>query len=88
MHPILDALSHTQDEWLRNLLFTFNEGNIQKFDVLSPLFPKEVSRTRCPCRNLLSHHRNWQSQLTVVSLADFASELSLFTSKNLPHGFD
>ncbi|KAG8797762.1 26S proteasome regulatory subunit [Serendipita sp. 411] len=41
MHPILDSLKHTPEEWLRNLLFTFNEGNIQKFDSLTPLFPKE-----------------------------------------------
>ncbi|CAG7851380.1 Probable 26S proteasome regulatory subunit rpn9 [Serendipita indica DSM 11827] len=41
MHPILDSLKHTPEEWLGNLLFTFNEGNIQKFDSLTPLFPKE-----------------------------------------------
>jgi 26S proteasome regulatory subunit N9 len=43
MHPILDALKMTQDEWLQNLLFAFNEGSITKFDSLAPLFPKEVS---------------------------------------------
>jgi len=28
MHPILDSLNGTQHEWLKKLLFTFNEGNI------------------------------------------------------------
>ena len=43
MHPILDSLNGTQHEWLKKLLFTFNEGNIGKFEALAPLFPKEVS---------------------------------------------
>jgi 26S proteasome regulatory subunit N9 len=41
MHPILDALNGSQHEWLKKLLFTFNEGNIGKFEALAPLFPKE-----------------------------------------------
>lgn len=42
MHPILDALDSTPHEWIKKLLFTFNEGNIGKFEALAPLFPKEV----------------------------------------------
>jgi hypothetical protein len=42
MHPILDALDNTPHEWIRKLLFTFNEGNIGMFEALSPVFPKEV----------------------------------------------
>ncbi|TFK26919.1 proteasome 26S subunit [Coprinopsis marcescibilis] len=41
VHPILDALDGTQHEWIKKLLFTFNEGNIGKFEALAPLFPKE-----------------------------------------------
>lgn len=41
MHPILDSLTATQHEWLKRLLFTFNEGSIGKFEALAPLFPKE-----------------------------------------------
>ena len=41
MHPILDSLNSTPYEWLKKLLFTFNEGNIGKFEALAPLFPKE-----------------------------------------------
>ncbi|RDB18179.1 putative 26S proteasome regulatory subunit rpn9 [Hypsizygus marmoreus] len=41
MHPILDALDNTPHEWIKKLLFTFNEGNIGKFEALAPLFPQE-----------------------------------------------
>jgi 26S proteasome regulatory subunit N9 len=42
MHPILDALDNTPHDWIKKLLFTFNEGNIGKFEALAPLFPQEV----------------------------------------------
>ncbi|KAJ7699692.1 hypothetical protein B0H14DRAFT_3119983 [Mycena olivaceomarginata] len=41
MHPILDSLDGSPHEWIKKLLFTFNEGNIGKFEALAPLFPKE-----------------------------------------------
>ncbi|KZV72320.1 hypothetical protein PENSPDRAFT_663848 [Peniophora sp. CONT] len=41
LHPILDALDNTQHDWIKKLLFTFNEGNIGKFEALAPVFPKE-----------------------------------------------
>ncbi|XP_006455647.1 hypothetical protein AGABI2DRAFT_210106 [Agaricus bisporus var. bisporus H97] len=41
MHPILDAFTGTALEWMKKLLFTFNEGNIGKFEALAPLFPQE-----------------------------------------------
>ncbi|KAI0078421.1 hypothetical protein K474DRAFT_1594086 [Panus rudis PR-1116 ss-1] len=41
MHPILSTLDGTPHEWLKRLLFTFNEGNIGKFEALAPLFPRE-----------------------------------------------
>jgi len=41
MHPILDAFNGTPHEWIKKLLFTFNEGNIGKFEALAPLFPQE-----------------------------------------------
>lgn len=46
MHPILDAFNGTPHEWIKKLLFTFNEGNIGKFEALAPLFPQEVSSIR------------------------------------------
>lgn len=42
MHPILDDLDQSEHDWIKKLLFTFNEGNIGKFEALAPLFPKEV----------------------------------------------
>ena len=48
MHPILDALDNTEHEWIKKLLFTFNEGNIGKFEALAPLFPKEVCQHHHP----------------------------------------
>jgi 26S proteasome regulatory subunit N9 len=41
MHPILGALDSTPHEWIKKLLFTFNEGSIGKFEALAPLFPHE-----------------------------------------------
>ncbi|THH15863.1 hypothetical protein EW146_g4681 [Bondarzewia mesenterica] len=41
MHPILDSLDRSPHDWIKKLLFTFNEGNIGKFEALAPLFPKE-----------------------------------------------
>ena len=42
MHPILDALDGTPHEWIKKLLFTFNEGNIGKFEALAPLFRSDA----------------------------------------------
>jgi 26S proteasome regulatory subunit N9 len=41
MHPILDSLDETPFEWIKRLLFAFNEGNIGKFEALSPHFSKQ-----------------------------------------------
>lgn len=35
LHPILDALNDKKDQWLRELLFIFNAGDLTKYDVLS-----------------------------------------------------
>jgi len=41
IHPILDSLNDSPHTWLKDLLFTFNEGNIGKFESLGPQFPRE-----------------------------------------------
>ncbi|KAI5119270.1 hypothetical protein M0805_007272 [Coniferiporia weirii] len=41
MHPILLSLDSTPHEWIKKLLFTFNAGDIGKFEALAPLFSKE-----------------------------------------------
>lgn len=35
LHPILDALAKSEHSWLRDLLFAFNRGDLDAFDVLS-----------------------------------------------------
>ncbi|CAF0892532.1 unnamed protein product [Brachionus calyciflorus] len=34
MHPILTALNGTQDQWLVDLLYAFNRGDLEKFEAL------------------------------------------------------
>ncbi|KAG8908979.1 26S proteasome regulatory subunit [Tulasnella sp. 403] len=41
MHPILDSLDNTRHSWIKDVLFTFNEGNIGRFESLGPLLPQE-----------------------------------------------
>ncbi|KTW29183.1 hypothetical protein T552_01140 [Pneumocystis carinii B80] len=41
LHPILDTLSGTEHEWLRQLLFALNSGNILKFESLMEHFLKQ-----------------------------------------------
>ncbi|KAI8097699.1 uncharacterized protein BX664DRAFT_293380 [Halteromyces radiatus] len=41
MHPVLDSLANTENDWLRTLLFTFNNGDIGKFEALAPHFNKQ-----------------------------------------------
>jgi len=48
MHPILESLTGTEREWLKNLLFAFNSGDIGKFEALAPHFAQEVKI----CENL------------------------------------
>jgi hypothetical protein len=81
MHPILDALDNTPHDWIKKLLFTFNEGNIGKFEAFAPLFPKEV-RFLTP---FIIYHELTKK---VVDVADPARELRLSPTKNLFDGLD
>lgn len=77
MHPILDALDATPHEWLKKLLFTFNEGSIGKFEALAPVFPQEVS----------THFEEIvHCSADTTYAADLAAELLVLASKDLPHG--
>ncbi|CAE6440579.1 unnamed protein product [Rhizoctonia solani] len=40
-HPIIESLANTPQQWLKDLLCVFNEGNIGKFESIMPLFPQE-----------------------------------------------
>lgn len=79
MHPILDALDGTPHEWIKKLLFTFNEGNIGKFEALAPLFPQEVRLIRRHSSEPVILH-------TCFSVAHFARKLRLSQTENLSHG--
>ncbi|KAF8459510.1 hypothetical protein BGX38DRAFT_1264427 [Terfezia claveryi] len=41
LHPILDSLKGTDHDWLRELLFAFNAGDLNKFNALVVHFPKQ-----------------------------------------------
>ncbi|KAF3934296.1 hypothetical protein ABW19_dt0205138 [Dactylella cylindrospora] len=41
LHPILDSLKGTQNDWVYALLFAFNEGNIGKYESLTVHLSKE-----------------------------------------------
>lgn len=36
MHPILTALNNTPDQWLVDLMYSFNRGDLEKFEALKP----------------------------------------------------
>lgn len=42
MHTILDSLVGTEFEWIKDLLFAFNSGDITKFEALVPNLSKQV----------------------------------------------
>jgi hypothetical protein len=42
MHPILESLNGTQDQWLVDLLFAFNRGDLDKFDNIKTLWAQQV----------------------------------------------
>ena len=78
MHPILDALNGSQHEWLKKLLFTFNEGNIGKFEALAPLLPKEVP-------SFLSNTSMMKLSLKLIA-GHPTRKLPLPPSEDLSHG--
>lgn len=41
MHPILNSLNGTEYEWIKDLLFAFNAGDITKFESLVPALENE-----------------------------------------------
>lgn len=41
-HPVLDALRGSDKQWLVDLLFAFNAGDIPRFEQLKPQWQKQV----------------------------------------------
>lgn len=48
LHPVLDSLKGTPNEYIRSLLFAFNKGDIDKFQSLIPELEKEVRTAPTP----------------------------------------
>lgn len=42
MHPILTALNNTSDQWLVDLLYAFNRGDLDKFEALKPNWQQQA----------------------------------------------
>jgi 26S proteasome regulatory subunit N9 len=42
MHPILNSLQGTRDQWLVDLIFSFNRGDLDKFESLKPLWTQQA----------------------------------------------
>ena len=42
MHPILNSLTGTRDQWLVDLLFSFNRGDLDKFEALKTLWTQQA----------------------------------------------
>ena len=53
-HPILDVLRNSQKQWLVDLLYAFNAGNIPRFDELKTHWQNQVTAQR----NRLPYHRH------------------------------
>jgi hypothetical protein len=51
-HPIIKALNGTQYEWLSNLLFAFNAGDLAKFNAILKQEGKQVPASCHPARLL------------------------------------
>lgn len=42
MHPILGSLNETPDQWLVDLLFAFNRGDLDSFESLKPKWQQQA----------------------------------------------
>ena len=86
-HPVLDSLKSTERQWLVDLLFAFNSGNIGKFGELRSHWEKQVSYAAM-WRGCHSLHRQRKTSVLVCFMfiaarfsitwsADEAEDLSL-----------
>lgn len=58
LHPILDSLTSTEHAWLRDLLFAFNRGDLQAFNIL---------QSHLQSNALLAEHRTFLYQKISLS---------------------
>ncbi|ORY98016.1 hypothetical protein BCR43DRAFT_490727 [Syncephalastrum racemosum] len=89
MHPILDALTNTEHDWLRSLLFAFNSGDIGKFEALAPHFAKqpllqensEALRRKICLMSLIEAVFRRSSDNRVIPFSEIAAETRLPTDE-------
>uniref|UniRef100_K1PKF6 26S proteasome non-ATPase regulatory subunit 13 n=1 Tax=Magallana gigas TaxID=29159 RepID=K1PKF6_MAGGI len=55
-HPILESLKSTDKAWLTELLYTFNSGNIPKFDELKKIWATQMTFQRPATNRQLTFH--------------------------------
>jgi hypothetical protein len=75
--PILNALNGTAEEWLKNFLFAFNSGNIDKFNQFLNQYKTQIE-----------HLVSFIKSLFTISLARFKSQLWIVERKDLYARFD
>ncbi|KAI9710526.1 MAG: 26S proteasome regulatory subunit [Bogoriella megaspora] len=64
LHPILDSLTNTPHDWLRELLFAFNRGDLSAYTLLEQHLPKN---------DLLKQHQQFLYQkLSLAALTETA----------------
>lgn len=92
MHPILDSLTGTQFEVVRNLLFAFNAGDIARFESLIPEIASTEVSLSFPLFTLLlsltQAHHLLPPSLPVPRVAFPSTTFPLPTRKDLSPRFD
>ncbi|KZT50891.1 PCI-domain-containing protein [Calocera cornea HHB12733] len=79
MHPILDSLTGSQYEWIRDLLFVFNSGNIGKFEVIATQFSREPI--------LAVNHTFLRQKICLMALIETVFQRKGRQDKERPIGF-
>ena len=62
MHPVLDKLRGTEKQWLVDLLYAFNAGNISKFDDLKKHWVNQP--------DLASHEVQMRQKISLLCLME------------------
>ncbi|XP_046845434.1 26S proteasome non-ATPase regulatory subunit 13-like [Xenia sp. Carnegie-2017] len=63
-HPVLDSIKDSKDEWIVNLLYAFNSGDILRFEKLKPTWTKQP--------DLASNELLLRQKITLLCLMEMA----------------
>ncbi|CAB4036714.1 26S proteasome non-ATPase regulatory subunit 13, partial [Paramuricea clavata] len=61
-HPILDSIKSSEHQWIVDLLFAFNSGNIPRFESMKPIWTKQP--------DLESHELLLRQKITLLCLIE------------------